>query len=441
MSRTKHVIVVGAGITGLTAAFRLMQRGIAVTVVEASDHVGGLAGSLMTEDGPVEKYYHFICRGDDDLIDLVAELGLSKALHWREAKTSFYVKGELYPFVSPTDLLRFHPVPLSQRLRFGLHVLTSQHRKGWHGLDRIPAKQWLIRHVGKEAYLAIWDPLLRIKFGPFHEQISAAWIWHRIHRVARSRDGTFKGNTYGFLDRGCSILIDALLMRLRASDLFRLLTGHTVGNIESDGSAAVGVRFSPYRERLKADAVISTAAIPSFIDMAPPMADYSARLSAIEYLNIVCVLFELDRPFTDSFWLNVNDPAIAFNGMVELTNLSPRRDLGASSFLYIPFYVHKDDPRWAYTDQQLYDEYTSAMVLIRPDFDRSWIRRWWVSRDPNAQAICRMGFLDIMPAHETPVRGLYITDSSQYYPEDRTVSASIRLGRQVAELVLRNHAI
>jgi len=187
--------------------------------------------------------------------------------------------------------------------------------------------------------------------------------------------------------------------------------------------------------------VISTAAIPSFIEIAPPMADYSARLSAIEYLNIVCVLFQLDRPFTDSFWLNVNDPAIAFNGIVELTNLSPRRDLGRSSFLYIPFYVHKDDPRWTYTDQQLYDEYTSAMALIRKDFDRSWIRRWWVSRDLNAQAICRMGFLDIMPAHETPVRGLYITDSSQYYPEDRTVSASIRLGRQVAELVLRNHAI
>lgn len=438
MSRMKHVIVIGAGITGLTAAFRLVQRGIAVTVVEASNCVGGLAGSLMSEDGPVEKYYHFICRGDDDLIDLVAELGLSEALHWREAKTSFYIEDKLHPFVSPADLLRFDPVPLSQRLRFGFHVLASQHRKDWHGLDKIAAKDWLIRHVGKEAYVAIWDPLLRIKFGPFHEQISAAWIWHRIHRVARSRDGTFKGNTYGFLDRGCSILIDALLMRLRASDSFRLLTGHTVKNIESDGSSAVGVRFDPYGELLEADAVISTAAIPSFIEIAPPMADYSARLSGIEYLNIVCVLFELDRPFTDSFWLNVNDPSIAFNGIVELTNLSPRTDLGSSSFVYIPFYVHKDDPRWTYTDQQLYDEYTSAMELIRKDFDRSWIRRWWVSRDLNAQAICRIGFLDIMPAHETPVRGLYITDSSQYYPEDRTVSASIRLARQVAELVLRS---
>ncbi len=45
-----------------------------------------------------------------------------------------------------------------------------------------------------------------------------------------------------------------------------------------------------------------------------------------------------------------------------------------------------------------------------------------------------MGFSEIMPAMGTPIRGLYITDSSQYYPEDRTLSASVKLGSSVAEL-------
>lgn len=440
MLRSKQVIVIGAGITGLTAAFRLMQQGFAVTVIEASEHLGGLAGSLAIGQSMVERYYHFICRGDDDLLSLAEELGLSGHVHWREAKTSFFVKGRTYPFVTPMDLLRFDPIPSTQRIRLGLHAVVSQHRRNWHGLDRIPATDWLIRNVGREAYLAVWDPLLRIKFGRFQEQISAAWIWHRIHRVARSRDGLLKGNTYGYFERGCSMLVDALMDRLTGFPSFRIMRGRIVTSIEVQGSKVVGVKIGSQGQFLPADAVVSTAAIPRFLDIAPAMGEYTARLSDIDYLNVVCMLFELDRPFTDSFWLNINDPAISFNGIVEITNLSPRPDLGGSSLAYIPFYLHEEDPRWTYTDLQLYDEYTTAMQRIRKDFDSSWIRNWWVCRDFHAQAVCRVGFRDAMPDHETPIEGLFITDSSQYYPEDRTVSASIRLGRTVSNVVAQKHA-
>lgn len=36
-----HVVVIGAGIAGLAAAHRLLQRGARVTVLEASERVGG----------------------------------------------------------------------------------------------------------------------------------------------------------------------------------------------------------------------------------------------------------------------------------------------------------------------------------------------------------------------------------------------------------------
>ena len=101
----------------------------------------------------------------------------------------------MFKFNTPFDLFKFSPIPFSQRLRFGLNVLISQHRKHWYEMDKVSAKEWLIDQVGPEAYAAIWDPLLRIKFGPFQEEISAAWIWHRIHRVSRSRYGLFGGGT------------------------------------------------------------------------------------------------------------------------------------------------------------------------------------------------------------------------------------------------------
>ena len=180
---SKNVIIIGSGITGLTAALRLIEQGCKVTVVEASEEVGGLAGSVLLDGVPVERYYHFICREDRDLIEFISELDLADKLNWREAGTSFFINGKIYPFNTPLDLLKFDPTPFSQRLRFGIHVATSQFRKSWLGLDKIAARPWLIGRVGMSAYMAIWDPLLRIKFGEFHEQISAAWIWHRIHRV------------------------------------------------------------------------------------------------------------------------------------------------------------------------------------------------------------------------------------------------------------------
>lgn len=435
MDDQKRVIIIGAGVTGLTAAYCLSRKGFRVTVIEASENVGGLASSLMVDGKPIEKYYHFICREDNDLIDFIHELGIEDDLHWREAKTGFFVQGRMYGFNSPWDLLRFSAIPFVQRLRFGLNVFISQKRKNWQKFDKIAAKKWLIAQVGRSAYQVIWDPLLRIKFGKFCDQISAAWIWHRIHRAAGSRKGMFTGFSYGFLKQGCFILIEALLSRLKISDSFELLKGQAVKRIAVENSHVRGVHLASDNKFIPADKVVSTVAIPNFLKLIPSLNNYTSRLSSIEYLNIVCMLLQLDRPLTTNFWLNINDPRIALNGIIEFTNLNPRTDFDRTHFLYIPFYLHQSDPRWSFSEEQLYEEYTAALKLIRPDFDRSWIKNWWVSKDIYAQAICREGFLDIIPNHETPLQGLYMTDSSQYYPEDRTISASVKLGHQVASLV------
>ncbi len=436
MSNDPRVVVIGAGVTGLTAAYRLAQRGFKVTVVEAAKTVGGLAGSIEIDGRWVEKYYHFICRGDHDLVDFIGELGLADKLHWKEAGTSCYVEGREYAFNTPLDLLRFSAIPFLDRIRFGLHVLAARYRHNWQNLDGLTAKKWLIAGFGLRAYTAIWDPLLRIKFGAFHEEVSAAWIWHRIRRVAESREGTFAKNSYGFLEQGCATLLDGILTRLQGpSEFFRLEPGTRVSEIATENGKVMGVVAGPGRRFIPADAVISTAAIPALLKLIPHLGTFSADLGGIRYLNVACLLCQLDRPFSKNFWLNVNDRRLSINGIIELTNLNPRPDLPGAHLLYIPYYLHDSDPRWGFSDEQIYGECMHALQTIRPDFTASWIKNWWVSRDLHAQAVCRAGFLDSMPGYETPVKGLYMTDSAQYYPEDRTLSASVRLGREVAALV------
>jgi protoporphyrinogen oxidase len=434
---SKKVIIIGAGITGLTAALRVIDQGYKVTVVEASEEVGGLAGSVILDGVPVEKYYHFICREDTDLIKFIGELDLADKLNWREAGTSAFINGKIYPFNSPLDLIKFDPIPLSERLRFGTNVVTSQFRKSWLGLDKAAAKSWLIRRVGMSAYMAIWDPLLRIKFGEFHEQISAAWIWHRIHRVSRSRSRLFRPNSYGFLEQGCHTLMKRMLEKLSGSESFSLIPNRRVSKILIEQDKTRGVQLQN-GETIQADLIISTCAIPNFLTLIDSLGAYGAKLASIKYLNVACVLFELDRPFSNSFWLNVNDPRVSFNGIVETTNLNPRPDLKAKSLLYIPYYMSSDNPRWEWMDEAFFDDYIGALMLINTKFNENWITGRHVFRDVNAQAVCLVGFSEIIPPMRTPIHGLYITDSAQYYPEDRTLSASVRLGSSVAKLLIED---
>ncbi|MCY4109077.1 MAG: FAD-dependent oxidoreductase [Chloroflexi bacterium] len=56
--KSKSVAIVGAGITGLTAAYELAKRGIQVEVFEAHHEVGGELAVLEVGGTLVERYYH-----------------------------------------------------------------------------------------------------------------------------------------------------------------------------------------------------------------------------------------------------------------------------------------------------------------------------------------------------------------------------------------------
>lgn len=430
---TVDVCVLGAGLAGLTAARDLAAAGRRVVVLEAAPEIGGLAASVDVHGVPVERFYHFICRGDDDLMALVAELGLGDSVHWQASRTAFFHHGRHYPFVTPLDLLRFSPVPLLQRLRFGLNVLRSRYRRHWRELDRVAAVDWLVGQIGPTAYDVIWDPLLRIKFGDAHRQVSAAWIWHRIHRIAASRRRPWQPEQLGTLDNGSATVVEALAADLRQRPGVSLRTAARVVRIETEAGRVSGVRLAD-GSRMACRAVLSTAALPALLDMAPDLPAGERRLlESVDYLGVVCILLVLRRSLTPCFWLNVNDPAISFNGVIEYSNLNRR--VAGRSIVYVPYYLRTSHPRFGWDDGRILDEVVAGLGRIRPDFDRSWVESSVVSRARHAQAVCTVGFAERVPGHRSALAGLYLTDSAQFYPEDRTISATIRLGRATAAAI------
>ncbi|UCC39464.1 MAG: NAD(P)/FAD-dependent oxidoreductase [Candidatus Aminicenantes bacterium] len=419
----EKVAVVGGGISGLSAQYFILSKGFSVELFEKNDYLGGLAGSINFNNFIIEKYYHFICGGDSTLIEFSQKLGIDNKLNFLPTKTAFYYNGKNYPFSGPIDLLKFSPIPLSSRLKFGFHILSSKYKKKWGDMDNIPAKEWLFERIGNKSYQVIWAPLLNIKFGKYHERISAAWIWHRINRVASSRKGPFSKEKMGFFSGGTHTLISELESRIKKSGGL-IHVNSEIKRIEKS-KEHFNLLLNSGRQ-IKVDKVILAVPLPIAAKLVENLdSQYAQQLSSIDFLGVRCGIFRLKEKVSDAFWLNINDPRIAANGLIEYSNLNPLKEISPHKIVYIPFYVTLKN-EWYSMDQNSFKKKLFAMLrLINPSLTENSIVGFRSFRSPYAQAVCTAGFKSRIPAFRTPVKNLFLLDSTQLYPSDRTLSASI----------------
>src|SRR5262245_35895853 len=86
-SKSRHdrkVVIVGAGIAGMTAALYLARAGFEVTILEKSDHVGGKFGAVPGRAGAVHEHaYHFLGDWCVNFWALVEEIGLTREADFR----------------------------------------------------------------------------------------------------------------------------------------------------------------------------------------------------------------------------------------------------------------------------------------------------------------------------------------------------------------------
>lgn len=423
----QRIAVLGAGPMGLAVAYQLVRDGHHPVLFEADDRVGGMTATFDFGGLDIERYYHFHCTSDTAFFEVLEELGLSDRLHWVATKMGYYYRGGVHPWGNPLALLRFPGLSLVAKFRYGLHAFLSTKRTDWKPLDHVEASGWIRRWVGAEAFEVLWRKLFDFKFYDYAYGLSAAWIWSRIRRIGRSRYSIFK-EKLGYLDGGSATLLQGLKNYIEShGGEFRLKTPVTRVVLE-DGRVR-GVETAAGIETF--DKVVSTVPLPYVPRILPDLPE--AVLKAYRSVNniaVVCVIAKLRQPVTENFWLNVNDDTMDIPGLVEYTNLRPLDE----HIVYVPFYMPGEHPKFQEPDQVFLDKVRRYLKTINPaltDADFLAIR---ASRYRHAQPICEPGFLDRLPPVQLPVTGLWVADTSYYYPEDRGISESIGFGRRMARM-------
>ena len=131
--------------------------------------------------------------------------------------------------------------------------------------------------------------------------------------------------------------------------------------------------------------------------------------------------------------MNMSGLNFEIPGVIEFSNLRP---VGAS-IIYAPYYMPPSNRKWSWSDQQLIDDALNCLMTLNPDLSKEDLLDARVSRLRYAQPICEPGFAAKLPPIQTPILGLQIADTCFYYPEDRSIAESAKLGRQMASAIPR----
>ncbi len=431
--RTSHVVVVGGGFAGLSAAYELVKEGVRVTVCEADDEVGGLAGSFAVGGTRLEKFYHHWFTSDTHVVELVRELGQEDQVLHRPTRTGMYFAHQFFRLSTPMDVLRFTPLDLPARFRLGLLALRARRVKHWRELEDLTAEEWLIRLGGREVYDVVWRPLLEGKFGPYASEISAVWFWNKLKLRGGSR-GKGGGEVLAYYKGGFAALADQLAEAICSNGGTIRLESAVTGLLVRNGRVGgVRTRQGP----ILADAVIATPALPIVADLVEPHVspEYVQSLRRIQYLANVCVVLELDRSLSETYWLNVNDPGFPFVGVIEHTNFEPPESYAGRHLVYLSKYLPETDELYRMADAEVVQFCLKHLQRMFPNLTRDWVLGAHVWRARYSQPIVVRRYGSLIPSVETPLPGFYLSSMAQVYPEDRGTNYAIREGRAAGRKV------
>ena len=193
MSDRKKIAVIGAGIAGLTVAWRLKQAGCKVTVFEQSNYAGGCIKSFFDSGYLLEMGPNTILNSSTALWKLAADLGLEKSRLAAQkeigSRRFIYRKMRLIEVPAGPKIL-FSPVlSVAGRLRILKEPFIAKRS------DNAPESlaSFIKRRLGKEVLRNLVTPFVSGIYAGDPEKLCLKSVFPKLHQIERDYGGIFKG--------------------------------------------------------------------------------------------------------------------------------------------------------------------------------------------------------------------------------------------------------
>ncbi len=430
--KKKKIAIIGAGYTGMILAKELSKK-YTVDLIEAKNDIGGMTATFNAYGTNLEYFYRHIFKSDKYAIDLIKELNLDDEMEWNETRMGYYVKDRgSYDFGTPISLLKFKPLDLWSKFRFGMGFIKIKLIRNYHKLEDVTADAWLSKNLNKKSYECIFKPLLISKFGEAYKDISMVWLWNKL--VARNSSSKKNGEALGYLKGSYQKLTDKLKQLLKDNGV-NIILGTKITRIYKTKNS----KYKLDGLTTNYDKVVMTVPLPCVKELVNGLninKKYINKLSSIDYTAAKVLVMFLKKSFMPYYWLNIGDSGIPFGGLIEHTNMQDKKLYGNNYVLYVSNYMYKNNPLYKMNKEKLFNEYLPYLKKVNPQFDKNWIKRLEVYNEDYAQQIVKTNYFKNIPELKIPSEELYVASMAQIYPQDRGMNNAIGLGLKVANLII-----
>lgn len=423
------IAIIGAGFTGLAAAYELQKKGHLVTLFEKDAQPGGLAVGYQEKkwDWSLEKHYHHWFTNDTFVLQLAKDINFPVLI--KRPKTCVFLKNNRYQLDSPSAILQFPLLSMTEKIRMSAVLGFLKCNPFWKPLERVRATTVLPILMGKKAYEMLWEPQLTNKMGKYADEISLVWFWTRIYK----RTPSLAYPQGGFLNFAL-----ALAEQITKKGGIISYESQTTNIQDNDRRVTLTIldKFGKTKKNTF-DKVIVTLPSFLFLQLAPqlPVA-YTKKLVKLRGLGATNMVLRLKKPLMNdkTYWLSICEKNSPVMVVVEHTNLMDRKNYNNEHLVYIGNYPDPKSIEFSLDKEKLLQRYDTLLKQINPEYKKNLIA-YEVFRAPFAQPIVPTNYSKLVPPLTTPLPNVFLANIEQVYPWDRGTNYAVELGQKVAALI------
>lgn len=363
----RRAYIFGAGVTGLSVAWKLAEAGFRVTVAEKERWIGGQAATFQRGDCRYDLGPHKIFTIMEDVMATIRDL-LGDDLLTVPKVGKIYFKGKFVNFpVGPKDMLRVFSA--GEMLRCLSSFLTAHARGALSRREPATYEEWVVHHFGAALYRMVVQPCTEKIWGEsgtlgvelartrIRVQSIAELIKELIFRVKPDR--VVNALFFHYPRHGIGMLSDRIALRLTALG-GEIRTGLVAVSLGVAGGAVSRITWSDGSSDTLApnDVVISTIPKHDLIGCmeAAHGRDVRAALDALRERSLILLYLLLRKDsMSDYSWIFFPEKEFIFNRVFEQKKCSPSMVPEGKTLVCAEVTCRLEDPTWRAKEKRLLD--------------------------------------------------------------------------------------
>jgi protoporphyrinogen oxidase len=359
-------IVLGGGLTGLSAGCVLARAGVKVRVFEKDETVGGLSRTVVRDGFRFDLGGHRFFTKDNRINSFVDDLMGDEMISVHRT-SKIFMRGKYFDYpLKPLNAMFGFGIPMTTRI-LGDYALEKM--KGLIRKTRaVSLEDWVIGNFGRTLFDIYFKGYSEKVWGLDCSMISAEWVERRIQGLSLAkavknaffrvsgRDVPTLVDSFTYPQRGIGRISDRLAEEIEREN--QVCIGAEVERINHSGFTVEGVTVKgpEGREFVRGNEFISSLPLPHVVKMlnpAPP-AEIIAAASKLRFRDLVVVAIMVGRRrVTDLTWIYVPEKHIPFGRIHEPTNWSEKMAPAGKTAVVMEYFSFRGDAIWNKGDEEL----------------------------------------------------------------------------------------